>query len=202
MSTEAPPAPVEEQPKTSETTKLVEEPPKTSEATQPVEETKTLVDVPLKPKKEMNLIEIIMDYLKVEDGEIVLTPEVKKLLEKAQKIDKTHFDNIETFFTQIMKDKKIDTRDLPALIGLVQELFTVYEALKSKIKASDVGTILKCIFQLLILYKFDGEDYINKEEKENLIASIDTIIVLCIQMIDLKDNNKKLRKWFRFLPCF
>ena len=66
MSTEAPPAPVEEQPKISETTKLVEESPKTSEETQPVEETKKLVDVPLKPKKEMNLIEIIMDYLNMQ----------------------------------------------------------------------------------------------------------------------------------------
>ena len=155
---------------------------------------KNIINIPIHHTGKLELIIAKLDV-------ILSMLEPTLLLEKAPKIDKSHFENIETFFTQIMKDKKVDIKDLPALIGLVQELFTVYETLKSKIKASDVGTILKCIFQLLILYKFEGEDYITKEEKEHLIASIDTVIVLCIQMIDLKENNKKLKKWCGFLPC-
>ena len=87
-----------------------------------------------KPKSEMNLLEIVLEYTKLEKQSILLTPKVKSLLQKLPTVDKKHLENVEGFFDDIMKDKKINMKDLPALIGLVQELFIMYESMKLKVK--------------------------------------------------------------------
>mgnify|MGYP001301101337 CR=1 FL=1 len=167
-----------------------------------VEEEKT--DEQVKPKKtpsEMSLLEVVMDFIKVEKKDIVLTPKVESLLLKLPCVDKKHLDNVETFFNQIMQDKKIDMKDLPALMGLVQELFIMYNVLKAKANAFDIGATFRVMIQLLLQYKSDIFKDTTEEQKKSILESLDMILELCTQMIELKDTQKKLRKWFSFLPC-
>jgi hypothetical protein len=155
-----------------------------------------------KPKDEMNLLEVVVHYLDSEKTEIPLTPQMEKLMKKLPAVDKEHLENVEGFFNEIMEDKKINMKDLPHLIGLLQEIFILYDSLRMKASAQDVSMIIKNLIQLLILYRLENSEKLSKEQKEVLLQSLDSVLELCVQMIDLKDTQKKLRKWLGFLPCF
>lgn len=154
-----------------------------------------------KLKNEMNLAEIIIDYLGVEKKDIELTPKLLKMMKKLPAIEKCHLENIEIFFTKIVEDKKIDMKDLPELIGLMQELFIIYDNLRMKADASDVGKVFKVLIQVLILYRLEDSDKLTQEQKDALLTTFGTVIGLCSQMIDLKDTQKTLKKWCVFIPC-
>lgn len=154
-----------------------------------------------KPKNEMNLAEIIIDYLGVEKKDIELTPKLLKMMKELPTIEKCHLENIEIFFTKIVEDKKIDMKDLPELIGLMQELFIIYDNLRMKADASDVGKVFKVLIQVLILYRLEDSDKLTQEQKDALLSTFGTVIGLCSQMIDLKDTQKTLKKWCVFIPC-
>ena len=163
-------------------------------------ETPAAVPTP-KAKNEMNMMEIVLDFMKVDSEELPLTPKVKALMKKLPGVDKVHLENVEGFFTEIMKDKKIDMKDLPALMGLVQELYIMYDVLKTKANAFDVGAVFRTLIQLLFMYKLEKDESITEEEKTAILASLDMVLEMCTQMIELKDTQKKLKQWFSFLPC-
>lgn len=155
-----------------------------------------------KSKDEMNLLEVVVHYLGTEKAEIPLTPQTEKLLKQLPAVDKKHLENVEGFFNEIIEDKQINMKDLPHLIGLLQELFLMYDSLRLKASAKDVSVIIKTLIQLLIMYKLENSDKLTKEQKDAILQSLDTVLELCIQMIDLKDAQKKCKKMLYFLPCF
>ena len=166
------------------------------------EESKEESKILEKEKHEMNLLEVVTHYLGSEKTEIPLTPQMEKLMKQLPAVDKKHLENVEGFFNEIMEDKKVNMKDLPHLIGLLQELFLLYDSLRMKASAKDVTMIIKTLIQLLILYKLEHDNRLTTEQKEELLQSLDTVLELCIQMIDLKDTQKKCKKYLGFLPCF
>jgi hypothetical protein len=154
-----------------------------------------------KPKSEMNLLEIVLEYTKLEKQSILLTPKVKSLLQKLPTVDKKHLENVEGFFDDIMKDKKINMKDLPALIGLVQELFIMYESMKLKVNSFDVGAVLRVLIQLLLQYKLEKDESTTPEQKNAILESLDMVLQLSTQMIELKDTQKKLKGWCSSFGC-
>ena len=156
---------------------------------------------PPKAKSEMNLAEIVLDFLGTEKKEIELTPQMLKMMEKLPAIDKCHLENIEIFFTKIVEDKAINMKDLPEIVGLMQELFIVYDNLRMKAQTTDVGKVFKVLIQVLLLYKLEGEEKLTQEQKDSIINTTDTILGLCSDMIELKDTQKALKKWCIFIPC-
>jgi hypothetical protein len=176
---------------------------KTEEETTKPEETKP--EVVKKPKSEMNIIEVISDFLKAKDNtQITLTPEMRKLfrrLASKKLVDKSSVEKIETFFNEIIKDKKIDVKDIPSIMGLMKELYALYESLKIKITSEDVGFILKTCVKLLIIYKCENNQDIGLKVKSAILKNMDTIIDAAVEMIEYKDLQKKLKSVFRFIPC-
>lgn len=166
-----------------------------------LEEKKEEVVTPPKAKSEMNLAEIVVDYLGLEKPEIELTPKLKKLMQKISTVEKSHLDNIEHFFTKIVEDKEINMKDMPELVGLMQELFVLYNTLRLKVDAYDIGTLFKVLIQILVLYRLDNSDKLTQEQKDAIVNTMDTIVGLCSQMIELKDAQKALKKWCVFIPC-
>lgn len=184
-----------------------EEVTKKEETTNP-EETKpeeTKPEVVKKQKSEMNIVEVISDFLKSkENTQITLTPEMRKTfrrLASKKLVDKSSVEKIETFFNEIIKDKKIDVKDIPSIIGLMKELHALYESQKMKITSEDVGFILKTCVKLLLIYKCDNNPDIGLKVKSAILKNMDTIIDAAVEMIEYKDLQKKLKSVFRFIPC-
>lgn len=171
------------------------EPPK-QDAEVPKEEEKAK-----KAPSEMDLSEMINDIIASEKKDIPMIPKVEALLLKLSSVDKKHLENIEIFFNQIMQDKKIDMKDLPALMGLVQELFILYESLKAKANSFDIGAILRVLIELLLRYKNDIFQDVTEQQKTAILGSLDMVLELSTQLIELKDTQKKMKGRFSFLPC-
>lgn len=178
----------------------LEEKPETNETQKEVEVSKEDEKVKKNPS-EMDLSEMIKDIIASEKKDIHIIPKVEVLLLKLSVVDKKHLDNIEIFFNQIMQDKKIDMKDLPALMNLVQELFILYDSLKAKANSFDVGAVLRVLIEVLLKYKKDLFQDVTEEQKIAILASLDMVLELSTQLIELKDTQKKLKRWFSFLPC-
>lgn len=155
-----------------------------------------------KDRKDMSLAEAVVDALGVELEEIELTPRVKKMLKKLPSVDEKHLKNIESFFNKIVEDKEINAQDIPLLFALMQELFLLYDELRMKVNAFDVGQTLKVIVQVLILYRLKESDVLTKEQKDGLVSSMDTLLQISTEMIELKDTAKKARSWLNWILQF
>ena len=147
---------------------------------------------PKKDRKDMTIAEIIEDAVDSELAELPMTPRVKVLLKKLPKVDEKHLNNIETFFKVIVEDKKIDMKDVPACMSLIQELFILYESLRTKVSSADIGSLLETVVKLLILYRVKDTKVLSGEQEESVMKSLDILIALAVEMMDLKELSKKV----------
>ena len=155
----------------------------------------------VKDRKEMSLAEAIVDALGVELDESKLPPTVLEMMKRLPGIDSKHLVNIETFFGKIIEDKKLNASDVPMLFALMQELFIIYDELRVKATASDIGETLQVLLQILILYKLKDTDILTIEEKENMLGLLDSLIKTCSDMIEFKDTVKKSRSFILGWIC-
>jgi len=155
----------------------------------------------IKDRKDMTLAEAIVDALGVELDESKLAPGVLEMMRRLPTVDSIHLANIEKFFAKIVEDKKINAADVPTLFLLMQELFVIYKELRVKASASEIGETLQVLLQILILYKLKDTDILTKEEKENVLELLDSLIKMCSEMIEFKDTVKKSRSFLSRLVC-
>ena len=152
----------------------------------------------------MTLEEIIVDFLSLEKKEIESSPVtlrlLKKLLKKAG--GKECIDNVEKYFLKIFEDKKIDMKDLPELICLFQELLVLYDTLRLNVATIETSKVFNTLVKLMVEYKLSNSDKLSDEEKTKLSDSVNTLTDLCVQMIDLRETQKKMKKWCKVLPCY
>lgn len=152
---------------------------------------------PKKDRKDMTLAEIIEDVVSLD--EVNLLPRTKVLLKKLPKVDVKHLDNIESFFKIMMNDKKIDMKDVPVCMSLIQELFILYESLRARVSSADVGNVLRVLVDVLILYRLKDTKTWTAEEQESILKVLDTLIAMAVEMIDLKEKSKKINSLCRKL---
>ena len=170
-----------------------EEEPKKVEETKKAEESKK--EEPKKERKDMSLVEIVEDALKVKETEVELVDQVKPFLQKLLKAEAKHFENIEAFFKVMMEDKQITMKDVPACMGLLQELFLLYDKLKSRVSGADVGKTFKALIELMVLYRLKDSSVWTDAQREDIMKVLDTLISLSVDMMDLKETSKKMNSW-------
>lgn len=190
--------PKEEQPEVVEESKNVEESKVVEESVKP-EEVQLIEKDVKKPRKEMNLAEVIVDFLGLEKKDIEIPKHVETMMSRLPAIDKSHLERIETFFNKIIADKVVDVKDLPEIVALMQELTIVYDTLRSKAKASDVGVVFKSLVHLLVIYRLSDEESWTQEEKDKITSALDICLNMCAQMIDFTATQRTCRRW---IPCF
>ena len=176
-----------------------EEEPKKVEETKKAEETKKpeepKKEEPKKERKDMTLVEIVEDALKAKETEVELVDQVKPFLQKLLKAEAKHFENIEAFFKVMMEDKQITMKDVPACMGLLQELFLLYDKLKSRVSGADVGKTFKALIELMVLYRLKDSSVWTDAQREDIMKVLDTLISLSVDMMDLKETSKKMNSW-------
>jgi hypothetical protein len=146
------------------------------------------------------------------------TVEILKILIKNSS---NEFDNISSSLQKIIDDNKIDFKDIPDFIQLVENIYILIVRHRKKLApfngktlATTSGEILKIIIKLLvemehfslsnfISAELDGtneEDNIdvNNDAKQDLIKNSNKIIDMCVKLILIPINNdcKIARKLF------
>ena len=154
-----------------------------------------------------HLIDLIKLNINLEREEIQqkykikLTDEILSIISIILNADPAFFSSVENTFTEIVKGNKIDARDVPKIMALLINLYTILAELKFKPLYTQIcGSVLKFIIAIIIQDKIVRID--NDNEKEFLFCLI-LLIDSCIELTTLSNKVKKTKSRFNpFAGCF
>ena len=145
---------------------------------------------------ERTLIEVIKDSLINEEIKnaltIKLTPELNQIISKLLSLTPNSFNEIEIAVLEIIKDNKINTKDIPQFIIIVQKIYEIIYSIKdtkidSKKCAIFTASCLKYIIHLLVL---ERKIKIDNDKQEQFLGEIDALIDACINLINFSGSIK------------
>ena len=173
--------PVKEPVKVEEEQKTVEE---------PVEEEKKEVEEPLN-LASLTVTELITKVLVTDELKnklsIKLNKEAHDVIAKLLFNSPECFNEIDLTLSQIIKDNKIDSNDIPNLLILVQKIYELVYKLKTvkldkKQRIEISASILKFVIHTLVE---ERKIKIDESEKVLVLALVDKLIDSCISLLDL-----------------
>ena len=96
---------------------------------------------------------------------------------------------------ETIKDGKIDSKDIPNLIIIIQSLYQFIYSLKdvkfdAKKRADITASSLKVILRLLVL---ERKIKIDEENQEEVLSQINTLIDSCISLLNYSKSLKPKR---------
>jgi hypothetical protein len=143
----------------------------------------TVIDTNLEVKM---IIESLVSYECKTKLNIQLDEKTQSIINKIVKLSPGFLTELESVFIEIVKDNKIDSKDIPDMIVLVQKLYElIYKAkdihLDSEKTAEACGTLLKFIVRKLV------EERKIKIDEENNVAFFsltDKLIDSCVSLLN------------------
>jgi len=173
------------------------EEPKSSTESESTEKQIALEEVKLLDKKqEEEEVPSLKSTLKTmvdnPDGKIKVTPLIKSMVILLSNIRSETLEKIEILLQKIMEDKKVDIKDVPAIILLLENLYKIYMELEMRdVSAENCATLLKIVSVGMYNYKF--QDKFTEEERETILEGFNLIIDTSVTLIDLKETIPKPR---------
>lgn len=153
----------------------------------------------------VHLIDLIKLNINLEREEIQqkykieLTDEILSILSLMSTADPAFFVSVENTFIEIIKGNKIDARDVPNIMALLINLYTILAELKFKpLNTQICGSVLKFIIDVIIQDKVVCID-----NEMDMLLCLTLLIDSCIELTTL--NNKFKKTKYRFNPfagCF
>lgn len=181
----------------------------------------TLLRKPSSSNSEIKVL--LMNYItnKNPDMKVNIPHNTVEILKILIKNSSNEFDNISSSLQKIIDDNKIDFKDIPDFIQLVENIYILIVRHRKKLApfngktlATTSGEILKIIIKLLVemehfsLNNFISPDMdgtnldddidVNNDAKQDLIENSNKIIDMCVKLILIPINNdcKIARKIF------
>lgn len=181
----------------------------------------TLLRKPSSSNSEIKVL--LMNYItnKNPDMKVNIPHNTVEILKILIKNSSNEFDNISSSLQKIIDDNKIDFKDIPDFIQLVENIYILIVRHRNKLApfngktlATTSGEILKIIIKLLVemehfsLNNFISPDMdgtnldddidVNNDAKHDLIENSNKIIDMCVKLILIPINNdcKIARKIF------
>lgn len=154
-------------------------------------------------KDEEVVEKTFMDMIKslVDSDKKDVPKNVKKMFSKLLSVEEEHLKKIEVFVCRILADKKIAIDDVPPMILLWQELYVLYDKMSLKTPTEDICLVFKKLIGLLIERELSRNKELNEEEINSLLLSLNTLLDMCVDMVELKDTQRKLRSMFSYFVC-
>jgi len=180
----------------------------------------TLLRKPSSSNSEIKVL--LMNYItnKNPDMKVNIPHNTVEILKILIKNSSNEFDNISSSLQKIIDDNKIDFKDIPDFIQLVENIYILIVRHRKKLApfngktlATTSGEILKIIIKLLVeMEHFSLNNFIsaemdstnvedidvNNDAKQDLIENSNKIIDMCVKLILIPINNdcKIARKIF------
>jgi hypothetical protein len=152
------------------------------------------------PTEQDKTVQTIVDLVKIsiEDEKlnnkikIELTPEVKNILVKMISITPNTLVDLEKATIEIIKDGKIDSKDIPNLVIVIQQIYQFIYSLKNgKLDANKIADVtsnsLKYFIHLLVLL---DKIKIKEENIDSYLTQIYTLIDSCIGLLTYSKSIK------------
>ena len=124
--------------------------------------------------------------------QINLTPELIEIVKKILSSSPDCFNDIEKAVNEIIKDGKIDSKDIPQFIIVVQKLYQIIYGLKdikldAKKRSEFTATVLKYIVHLLII---ERKIQVDEEKETQFLTDCDALIDACIGLLSFPKSIK------------
>jgi hypothetical protein len=173
----------------------------------------TLLKKPSSSNSEIKVL--LMNYITNTnlDKKVNIPHNTVEILKILIKNSDDEFDNISSNLQKIIDDNKIDLKDIPEFIELVENIYKLIVRHRKKLApfngktlATTSGEILKIIIKLLVeMHHYSLNDFIsvaldeaNEKDTNDLIENSNKIIDMCVKLILIPINNdcKIARKIF------
>lgn len=154
---------------------------------------------------EQTFIDLVKKSLETEEMKnkfsIPLTPEVIRIINNIIEVTPNILTDIEKAMMETIKDGKIDSKDIPNLIIIIQSLYQFIYSLKdvkfdAKKRADITASSLKVILRLLVL---ERKIKIDEENQEEVLSQINTLIDSCISLLNYSKSLKPKSCFKKFL---
>lgn len=145
---------------------------------------------------EQTILDLVKKSIENEDLKkkisIPITPEVTNVINNIISLTPNTLTDIEKAIIQIMKDGKIDSKDIPNLIVVIQLIYQFIYSLKdtkfdAKKRADITATSLKYLLRLLVL---ERKIKIDEEKREEFFTQTDALIDSCIGLLSYSKSLK------------
>lgn len=145
---------------------------------------------------EQTFIDLVKKSLETEEMKkkfsIPLTPEVISIINNIINLTPNILTDIEKAMMETIKDGKIDSKDIPNLIIIIQSLYQFIYSLKNvkfdaKKRADMTASSLKFILHLLVL---ERKIKIEEEDQEEMLSQINSLIDSCISLLSYSKSLK------------
>lgn len=143
---------------------------------------------------EKVLIETFVDVVKklIETNDkikINLTPEVKIVLNNIISLTPNTLNDIEKTLTEIVKDNKIDSVDIPNLIFLIQRVYQFIYSLKSVKFNSKKRSEITCILLKYIIHIWALSN-ISEDKRELFLVQTNALVDSCSNLLSFSKTIK------------
>jgi hypothetical protein len=151
---------------------------------------------------EQTLVDLVKKYIENEDMKklisISLTPEVTNIINNIISKSPNTLTDIEKTADEIIKDSKIDSKNIPNLIVIIQTIYQfIYYSksvkLDTKNRAHVTATTLKFIIHLFVLEK---RIKIEEDKQAEFFTQTDLLIDSCIGLLSFS-KTLKTKGWFK-----
>jgi hypothetical protein len=147
---------------------------------------------------EQTVVELVKKYLEVDVDEakneigIQITPEIIRVINNIISLTPNTLTDIEKAIVEIVKDGRIDSKDIPNLIVVVQIIYQTIYNLKNvkfdaKKRADITSTSLKYLVHILVLEK---KIKIHEDNQSEFLAQTDALIDSCISLLSFSKSLK------------
>ena len=166
-----------------------------SENTQLTIDTTNVEEVKLEEKSNLLNLSTLIAQLLVNETQLnelkinlKLDPSFLDLLKKINELLPELLGDIDTSISEIVKDKVIDSKDVPRLIVLIKDVYKKFTDSK-KLKVIDNITLEDSInFIKNLLLMLIELEHIKVNDKENVLLIIDLCVDLLTASIDIKEG--------------
>lgn len=144
----------------------------------------------------LDIIKNLLTSLSIEDKlikiKLDLSPELISVLNKIISATPDFFNEIEKSVIEIVKDEKINSRDIPQFIIIVQKIYENIYKLKSikydsKKRIEIAKQILKFVIHLLVIEEVIK---IDKDNQDEFLSDCDILIDACIGLLSFAKSIK------------
>ena len=129
------------------------------------------------------IVELVVSEQKTSSG-IDISPKVKEILEKLLG-EAQYFDKVEEYLHAIIKDNKLDAKDVPIVMLLLTELYERLRGFSIKdVSTETCGEVIKTIVEIAIKEKIVPVN----EEDLALLSTIYNIVDTSIRLIQMRNQ--------------
>ena len=159
-----------------------------------LQESKNDVEVNSSNVEQVVLVQTFVDIVKIfiDKKSILITTQATDVINKIIDMTPNTLNDFEKAMVEVIKDGKIDSKDIPYLINIVQRIYEFIYSLKNmkfdiKKRADIVGEILKFIVQILVTEK---KIKIDEDKQREFYLLINALIDSCVGLLYYSQSLK------------